>query len=172
MRSLSSLVRILEDIIDVFRIAPFQAVLGGLMLGGREEDEWWKTLAFDVLAAASGPNTTLFKTLKVQDLIFGYEDSLLEFISKLKPGVSPQFQLQINETSLEDAMKTEGTTIINTGKKDIVQIASYLMYENKTHETCWGSEEANQIRGTGASQFYPGISIHDKPEVYVDNIFR
>ena len=57
-------------------------------------DSWYQRLAFDVLCSLSHNNCSLISQYTVNDLVWGYKDPFLNFISTLQPGISPIFQLQ------------------------------------------------------------------------------
>jgi len=157
------------DMLTVINV-PFQAVNGILFFGGDENSDWWKSLVFDLLASYS--NSSLFVRVNAEGLIFGYKDNLLSIVSTLQPQTSPYFQLQVNQTSLSEAVNSSISTTVYTGKNDITQLGVYKDFKGKTADQCWGDTKANTIRGNDATAFYPGVSMGDHLPVYVDNIFR
>eukprot|EP01116_Phalansterium_solitarium_P006833 TRINITY_DN19228_c0_g1_i1.p1 TRINITY_DN19228_c0_g1~~TRINITY_DN19228_c0_g1_i1.p1 ORF type:complete len:523 (+),score=192.33 TRINITY_DN19228_c0_g1_i1:150-1718(+) len=144
---------------------PFQAVRAGL--GG---DTWWGNLAFDVVASMT--NATLLTEQTVRDLVFGYNDTLLEFVSKLQPGTPIQAPLQVNLTSKDNTAQTTKYDTFYTGQSDLSQIMQYKEWQENTTLTVWGSDEANTVYGTDASQFAPGTSDADQLVAFVDTLFR
>lgn len=88
--------------------------------------------------------TGLFVTRTVHELIFGYNDSLLTFVSTLmagmlivprsvflnhaNTGVDPYFALQYNYTTAEDVYNKTGMNILETGKNNISNIHNYIMW--------------------------------------------
>mmetsp|Transcript_11291 Transcript_11291/g.15628 ORF Transcript_11291/g.15628 Transcript_11291/m.15628 type:complete len:420 (+) Transcript_11291:59-1318(+) len=157
---------------DIFTTVnvPLMSVIGALTFNQSYETLWWKTLAYDFLASYT--NEELFFQINANDLLFGYNDSMLALAASLSPEVPAEFFLQLNMTSPEDAMKYSGVNVVDTGKTDITNIGSFIQWHNSTSVGCWGNVEANTVIGNDATQFRPGIKKGDLPKVWVDQLFR
>jgi hypothetical protein len=68
---------------------------------------------------ASSSNSSVFTTRTANELMWGYEDPLLKLVSQLDPTVNPYFQLQVNQTSEQQADNTTGSDLFLTGKSNL-----------------------------------------------------
>lgn len=149
-----------EDVVTTLNI-PFQGEISMEFLMNKGVlaqlgDEWYSRLGFDVLCSLSH-NCSLIGNYVVNDLIWGYNDPFLEFLSNLLPGLNPRFQLQgrtsishfpyssVNQTSQEQSDNTTTFDVMYTGKSNMTLLRSYISYQGNTSLTLWGSEEANSI---------------------------
>jgi len=73
---------------------------------------------------------------------------------------------------MDDSFTRTLTSTVQTGKDNMTNILNFLNWRNKTSMGCWGSDAANQVTGSDATQFWPGITQQDLPEIFVDNLFR
>eukprot|EP01114_Cavostelium_apophysatum_P019551 TRINITY_DN6337_c0_g1_i1.p1 TRINITY_DN6337_c0_g1~~TRINITY_DN6337_c0_g1_i1.p1 ORF type:complete len:506 (+),score=96.29 TRINITY_DN6337_c0_g1_i1:35-1552(+) len=153
----------MTDLITTINI-PFHGVKGTL------GSDWLPSLAFTVLASAT--NSTLLTTRTPNELIWGYDDPFLQFLSNLQPSVNPYFSLQPNQTSVEESNATSEFDTFLSGKDDINNIQQYVSWQGNTSVNVWATKEANMIKGTDATQFKPGLTKDDHPTIFVTNAFR
>ena len=73
--------------------------------------------------------------------------------------------LQTNDT-------IDGSTMVFTGKGNPANTARYIMWNEQTSVTKWGTPYAGMINGTEGTLFHPGVSRNDTLYVFVDQLFR
>ncbi|PRP77851.1 lysosome membrane protein 2 [Planoprotostelium fungivorum] len=133
-------------------------------------DDWYFNMVADILGSYQKNAPLITKT--AQEHIWGYESEMLKFVKTLKPEVEPFIQIQPNETSYEDNMRTRKTDIINTGHDDINKVLQFVKFQNMTMTSFWNSEKADTVRGTDGSQFHPNLDMNSILEPWVDDAFR
>jgi hypothetical protein len=164
--------------------AHIKGVLGGLTAGSDLGDLWWKTLVFDFLASAN--KTSLFYKNTPNRLIWGYnvsssfnhlifdthQDTFLEFLNVLQPGTPTLFQLQPNQTSIEDSYLKVPPSVTYTGKDDPSKTGEFVLWNNMSVLTCWSSPSANTIGGNDATRFKTNVQETDILSSWVEQLLR
>jgi hypothetical protein len=146
------------------------------------------------LASGDGPFNTLFVVKSARQLLFGYSDPIFEALNVLNPAFPPAYPGIIgNVTSVEEARLTVGRSRIYTGAAgdDGAAVRAYTEWNGMSSLYCcaagpcgdagaggplampaWGTEAANEVRGTGPSQFPRGVSPSDTLRVFTDRFVR
>jgi len=132
-------------------------------------NDWYTALAFEILCSAT--NSSLVTTRYASEFIWGYNDPLLEFLVKYNQTSSSLFQLQINQTS-QDNPPTNCCDVFDSGQSDIHNIQQYVQMGGQSNLTIWGSDFANEISGTDATQFDPALTDEDSPFVFIKEALR
>uniref|UniRef100_A0A383W126 Uncharacterized protein n=1 Tax=Tetradesmus obliquus TaxID=3088 RepID=A0A383W126_TETOB len=115
----------------------------------------------------------LFAVRNATDLLWGYEDKLLQLLEKLVPaGTLPNgatVSLLSNSSSLEAALAKNATTV-NSGELDISRLWTVEADQGRTEVKSWPCPEP--VRGGDATQFKPGLTAADRLTVWVGDIYQ
>eukprot|EP01117_Protostelium_nocturnum_P012466 TRINITY_DN459_c1_g1_i1.p1 TRINITY_DN459_c1_g1~~TRINITY_DN459_c1_g1_i1.p1 ORF type:complete len:497 (+),score=126.34 TRINITY_DN459_c1_g1_i1:1875-3365(+) len=154
-----------QDLITTVNL-PFQGVKSKL------GSEWWETLIAE--AAAGITNSPPFTQKTAHQLIWGYNDTLLEFLANLQPNssIDPLTLLQQNQTSLDDSNRKVKYDTIKTGKTDLNNVLQYVKFQDLETVPFWGSEAANKVEGSDGSMSPPGLKVGDKISPWIDVAWR
>lgn len=115
----------------------------------------------------------LFSRRKVNDLLWGYPDPILQeyldFIEKhhlnFLPKMNPYIALQPNNSF-------SGWTQVHTGAHSISELEAWTEWKGKSDVGVWKTPYGNMINGTDGTQFAPGTSSLDTLYVFVTNLCR
>lgn len=118
-------------------------------------------------------NETLFEEKTVQELLWGYNDPILEKYSNLRkkyhlsflPDINPLIALQKNDTF-------QGFTTIHTGVKDINLITKWTEWKGRPDVGVWNTTYANMFNGSDGTQFPPQQSTDSTLYVFVTQLCR
>ena len=108
-----------------------------------------------------------------EELIWGYDDSLLQRLSALLPKgfvKSTRVELFHNMTDPNEALISE-PVIIDTGYYDIAKIGNIVSDKGLKVLTCWNNC-TEIVQGTDGTQFQPGVGRQDKLQVWAAPLFR
>jgi hypothetical protein len=127
--------------------------------------------AIDLLLIGNKEDLIMRRT--VQDLIWGYNDSIFEELAELKkrlhlsfmPDISPFMNLQPNNSF-------NGEVTVNTGKHDIKTVASWEKWNGKSNVGLWKTIYANMLNGSDGTQFAPGTTRKDQLYFFSPNLCR
>ncbi|WIA16356.1 hypothetical protein OEZ85_013054 [Tetradesmus obliquus] len=115
----------------------------------------------------------LFAVRNATDLLWGYEDKLLQLLEKLVPaGTLPNgatVSLLSNSSSLEAALARNATTV-NTGELDLSRLWTVEADQGRTEVKSWPCPEP--VQGGDATQFKPGLTAADRLTVWVGDIYQ
>lgn len=115
----------------------------------------------------------LFSVRTAEELIWGYEDPLLQRLSVLLPKgfvKSTRVELFHNMTDPEEAMSSE-PVVIDTGYFNMSRIGNIVSDKGLTVLTCWNNC-TEFVQGTDGTQFPPGVTRHDRLPVWTAQLFR
>ncbi len=118
-----------------------------------------------VLAAGGG----LVTTRTVDQWLWNHQDPLLLFLQANGIDVDPSANLFTNHTDVNEALD-EKTSTIKTGANNLEEIAQYVKWQENTTVTVWQSDEP--VRGTGGTQFAPGVTTSETLVVWVSELLR
>ncbi|CAH8429427.1 unnamed protein product [Schistosoma rodhaini] len=109
----------------------------------------------------------LFITKTVNQLLWGYEDELLTFISNHFINISTNIGLFINKNNTLSDYVT-----INDGNHDNKKIGQIIKYHGNKTLSCWKTLTANMINGTDGSIFHPFINKNEDLYIFASDICR
>ncbi|XP_031567524.1 lysosome membrane protein 2-like [Actinia tenebrosa] len=118
-------------------------------------------------------NEDLIMRRSVQQIIWGYNDTIFTEFEKLKekfkisfiPDVSPLMNLQPNKSF-------DGEVTVNTGKDNLKLVATWERWKNKADVGLWKTKYANMFNGSDGTQFNPGITKSDLLYFFSSNLCR
>ena len=126
----------------------------------------WKRLVSGILKRY---NETLFMTRTVDDLIWGYEDSLLLEINKLRnetvtalPALNNFFPNVTSKVFLLQNNTLQGRTVVYTGAKNIQDVQKWKSWKGKDNFDMYKTRYANMLNGTDGRQFSPGVKKNER----------
>ncbi|XP_016325649.1 lysosome membrane protein 2-like [Sinocyclocheilus anshuiensis] len=107
----------------------------------------------------------MFRTFRVGDLLWGYEDPLLK---ELKQFVSDDhFGLFFKKNSTDD-----GDYIFFTGKQNYQDFARIDEWNGQSTLNWWSTKECNMINGTDGASFHPIITKTEKLYIFSSDLCR
>jgi len=139
-------------------------------------------------------NETLFKPLTAREVIYGYDDKLLELLNKIGKTFDipelmqdPHYQLQYNDSTSE----MQNKSIVYSGVNNLNQVTSYIQWAGRYHSLTNTTEtvgkwagcddtpeglayraQANMINGSDGIQFPPLLDDDQVLPVYTEDLFR
>lgn len=117
----------------------------------------------------------LFITRKVQHLLWGYEDPLLNELKHFReehPLLKP-FIPKVDATVLLQPNNTlQGLTTVYTGVKDIRYLEMWKRWRGKYQLDIWLTKFANMLNGTDGRQFAPRVTETDTLYFFVTQLCR
>ncbi|MFX1494651.1 MAG: hypothetical protein ACFFBZ_10255, partial [Promethearchaeota archaeon] len=112
-------------------------------------------------------NSGLLTTRTVKEWLFTAVDNLVneQDPSEAKVGI-------FNNCSSEAEAEAENmkSFTVNTGRLDINKVSNTVKYDGKEVITVWKEEE--YVRGTGGTQFAPGVSKNDPLYIFITDLLR
>lgn len=129
----------------------------------------------------------LFRRTRVEEILFGYPDPVLEYAQTLDPSIDPRYPGILGNQTWEESLEKALWYEIHTGKDDDSQIRQFQRIDNRTSwhvceeppcppnpsEPIWATEEASRIRGGGdGSHFQPGLSKSDVLKFWDSTVLR
>ena len=128
-------------------------------------------LLLQVIASFHDPNVDgLFMTRTVRELLWGYDDPLLQKLHFLAPGLQTRFQLVPNTT--ESSLRFPPHDVVNTGLHNITKIWDTEMWNNKTSIKSWKMPHIEAVQGSDGFQFRPNLEDGDRIRVWAPQLFR
>ena len=118
-----------------------------------------------VLQAGGG----LVTTRTVDQWLWHHQDPLLLFLQANGVDVDADSNLFTNHTDVSDALQSK-TSTFKTGANDLEEIGQYVEWQENTTVTVWASPET--VRGTGGTQFAPGVTPSETLVVWVSELLR
>ncbi|XP_065058153.1 lysosome membrane protein 2-like isoform X2 [Rhopilema esculentum] len=140
----------------------------------------------------SAEKVTMFHKLTVKEIVFGYNDTFLQFLKSVEdnpmvksfldylkkhdpalyakiPNINPFLQLQYNGTA---GMKQAGNTTIMTGQNDIKNLQLTTKWKGNSLLPFWNSTYGNMINGTDGTHFSPNPSKTERLYIFVSDVCR
>eukprot|EP01127_Copromyxa_protea_P018193 TRINITY_DN5662_c0_g1_i1.p1 TRINITY_DN5662_c0_g1~~TRINITY_DN5662_c0_g1_i1.p1 ORF type:complete len:512 (-),score=98.33 TRINITY_DN5662_c0_g1_i1:77-1480(-) len=152
-----------------FLNVPMLAVKAGV----DPDDEWWSSMAFDLIASAA--NQTLFTKTTIHNFIWGYESPFLQWVNQtVQPLNSTIFQLQPNDTSEGECFdRLHGQyDEYYTGKNDSNLLNWYTQWHGMRDLEVWGTEDANKVYGYDGTGYSILIPEGKNLTIFVDTLYR
>lgn len=128
-------------------------------------------LLLEVLAAFHDPHVDgLFMTRTVRELLWGYEDPLLQKLKFIAPGLETRFQLVPNTSA--SSLHPSSQDIVNTGMYNISNIWNTEAWSNHTSIKSWKAPHIEPVEGSDGIQFRPGLKSGDVVRVWAPEMYR
>lgn len=128
-------------------------------------------LLLEVLASFHDPNVDgLFMTRTVRELLWGYDDPLLQKLKFIAPGLDTRFQLVSNTTASSLLPRTQD--LVNTGMYNISEIWNTEAWNNNTVITSWRAPHIEHVQGSDGIQFRPNLKSGDSITVWAPEVFK
>ncbi|KAL3140914.1 hypothetical protein ABBQ32_005445 [Trebouxia sp. C0010 RCD-2024] len=128
-------------------------------------------LLLEVLASFHDPNVDgLFMKRTVRELLWGYDDPLLQKLKLLAPGLDTRFQLVPNTTA--SSLHPSRQDIVNTGVNNISAIWDTEVWSNHTTIKSWRPPHLEPVQGSDGTQFRPDLTTGNSIVVWAPDLFR
>jgi lysosome membrane protein 2 len=120
----------------------------------------------------------LFMTIKVDALLFGYNDTLLSDLKRLliDSFFFRKYAYLINpEFGLENRTEVQTDNEVYTGKSDISQVGEFLEWNGNFEiyeHGGWGTSTAKMINGTGGFLFAPNVMRQGNLTAFITELYR
>lgn len=114
-----------------------------------------------------GENIGLFTTVTVTDLLWGYEDKLLEAAQKFDPSLDTMFGLFYKMNGTDD-----GDYVFYSGTQNYKDFARVASWKGQSSLTWWTSDESNMINGTNGASFHPIIHANETLYMFSSDLCR
>jgi len=154
-------------------------------LGNPGDDLWWQALAVDIIQAVAtsqtpgATNMGPFIQTSVNEYVWGFDSELLAWVNKtfgqlLPTKINTVAKVQNNDSCPTAARERHGyqKDVFHTGYPDSQNLNQYYKYQGNTTLGIWGTDDANQVRGTDGLGFTIGMKNYPTVEIFVDNILR
>ncbi|XP_072311485.1 lysosome membrane protein 2c isoform X2 [Eucyclogobius newberryi] len=109
----------------------------------------------------------LFTTRTVGELLWGYEDRLLQDLKKLKPSIDDVFGLFYKNNGSND-----GEYVFLTGLKNSKDFARVDTWNGNRSLNWWTTDECNMINGTNGASFHPVVTRNETLYMFVSDLCR
>jgi len=110
----------------------------------------------------------LFYEKTAHELLWGYDDTVLELLKEFKLTDYTVFALETNH-STNDSL---GFSTVRTGKYDPKLVGEFTQWNNLREIALWNSSEARKLDGTGGYVFHPNVQRHDVLRAFVAELYR
>ena len=128
-------------------------------------------LLLEVLASFHDPNVDgLFMKRTVRELLWGYNDPLLQKLQYLAPGLDTRFQLVPNTTA--SSLHPSRQDIVNTGINNISDIWNTEVWSNHTTVKSWQAPHLEPVQGSDGIQFPPDLRSGDSIRLWAPELFK
>jgi hypothetical protein len=143
-----------EDVVITPNIAFLSAI------GNVKEIGYFAELGLKTAITALKPKE--FQKLTIKQLLFGFEDQMINLISKFRWDVSPKDVCLLGYR--DGVLKRKFT--VTRGINDINGLGQFFAIDGKTHDTMWTTEKCNRIHGSDIA-FYNSSALHKKDIIYM-----
>ncbi|KAL2099686.1 hypothetical protein ACEWY4_004080 [Coilia grayii] len=114
-----------------------------------------------------GEDIGLITTIPVGDLLWGYDDKLLEMVKKIEPSIDPVFGLFYKMNGTND-----GEYVFNTGSQNYQNFAKVESWKGQSSLNFWTSDQCNMINGTNGASFHPIITKSETLYMFSSDLCR
>uniref|UniRef100_A0A8C7XKM7 Lysosome membrane protein 2 n=1 Tax=Oryzias sinensis TaxID=183150 RepID=A0A8C7XKM7_9TELE len=128
------------------------------------KDSWFRTMvSMFMKTLGSGP----FTSRTVHELLWGYEDPLLEKAAGYTPGLDKAFGLMYKKNGSDS-----GEFIYHTGEQNYLDYGRVKTWKGQSKLTFWTSEESNRIQGSDGSSFHPLLKKDERIYIFTPDLCR
>lgn len=114
-----------------------------------------------------GEGIGLFTTVSVRDLLWGYEDKLLEMAKKWDASLDSVFGLFYKMNGTDD-----GDYVFYSGTQNYKDFARVALWKGQSSLDWWTSDECNMINGTNGASFHPIINQNETLYMFSSDLCR
>ena len=114
------------------------------------------------------PPPELLIETTVYELIWGYNDTLLDLLYQLTLTPSPYISLQLNNSYSD----RELPSIVHSGTKDSLKRAQFIQWANLTELPFWLNEAKFINKSTEGIVFHPIVDQSDMLEAFISDTNR
>lgn len=111
--------------------------------------------------------SSLVMTRTVHELLWGYEDALLERISKSTPSVGKVFGLMYKKNGSND-----GEFVFHTGEQNYLDYGRIETWKGQRQLTFWSTNKSNSIIGSDGSAFHPFLDKNERIYIFTPDLCR
>ncbi|XP_035463215.2 lysosome membrane protein 2 isoform X1 [Scophthalmus maximus] len=129
------------------------------------KDSFWKSSMVSIWMNSFG--TSLFTTLTVDELLWGYEDPLLKRISATSPDVEKVFGLMYKKNGSND-----GEFVYHTGEQNYMDYGRVQTWTGQSKLTFWTTNQSNSINGSDGSAFHPLLDKNERIYIFTPDLCR
>ncbi|KAM4720234.1 lysosome membrane protein 2-like isoform 2-T2 [Anableps anableps] len=115
----------------------------------------------------SSTKSDLFTTRTVHELLWGYEDALLERISKSSTGVEASFGLMYKKNGTNN-----GEFVFHTGEQNYLDYGRIETWKGERKLSFWSTDESNTISGSDGSAFHPLLNKSERLYIFTPDLCR
>ncbi|XP_076139637.1 lysosome membrane protein 2c [Alosa pseudoharengus] len=115
----------------------------------------------------TGEEIGLFTSVSVGDLLWGYEDKLLEMVKTFEPSLDTKFGLFYKMNGTDD-----GDYVFYTGSQNYQDFASVALWKGQSSLNWWTSDECNMINGTNGASFHPIVNQSETLYMFSSDLCR
>nr|XP_057914231.1 lysosome membrane protein 2c [Doryrhamphus excisus] len=109
----------------------------------------------------------LFTTHTVGELLWGYQDALLQALHVFQPDVDPVFGLFSKSNASDD-----GQYVFSTGLQNYTDFARVETWNGQSSLNWWTTDDCNMINGTNGASFHPVITKNEKLYMFSSDLCR
>ncbi|KAM9450696.1 lysosome membrane protein 2-like [Clarias gariepinus] len=147
------------DLVTTVNI-PAVAVMNKL----KDASFWYKSpVAFIMTQVKS----TMFMTHTVDELLWGYKDSLLTRLHASKPEIDENFGLMLYKNGSSD-----GEFVYYTGEDNYLDYGRIDTWKGEKFLSFWATNQSNMINGTDGSAFHPFLTKKERLNVFTADLCR
>ncbi|XP_012685484.1 lysosome membrane protein 2c [Clupea harengus] len=114
-----------------------------------------------------GEGIGLFTTVSVGDLLWGYEDKLLEAAKAFDPTLDSVFGLFYKMNATDD-----GDYVFYSGSQNYQDFSRVALWKGQSSLDWWTSDECNMINGTNGASFHPLINKNETLSMFSSDLCR
>ncbi|XP_007895114.2 lysosome membrane protein 2c [Callorhinchus milii] len=124
-------------------------------------------MVFAVKAILHFTGEGLFTTRTAHELLWGYQDPLLQSVHILKPDIDGSFGLfyKMNGTA-------DGDYVILTGEENYMDFAKIIEWSGRKSLDLWLTDQCNMINGTDGTSFHPLMTKNETIHFFSSDLCR
>ncbi|XP_067945487.1 lysosome membrane protein 2-like isoform X1 [Watersipora subatra] len=120
-------------------------------------------------------DATIFRQLTVHEILWGYEDPLLEILAKLVDELHIKLPVKLDGSwgfFYKKNNSDTGLFNVYTGVDDLDNYMFINTWNKMDHVPFWKTEECNMINGTDGEVYHPFVDLDAKMYLFVADICR
>uniref|UniRef100_A0A3B3BGY3 Lysosome membrane protein 2-like n=1 Tax=Oryzias melastigma TaxID=30732 RepID=A0A3B3BGY3_ORYME len=125
---------------------------------------WYRTIVSMFMKNLGGG---VFTSRTVHELLWGYEDAVLEKAASYSPGLDKEFGLMYKKNGSDS-----GEFIYHTGEQNYLDYGRVKTWKGESKLTFWTSDESNRIEGSDGSSFHPFLTKDERLYIFTPDLCR
>ncbi|KAF6733309.1 Lysosome membrane protein 2 [Oryzias melastigma] len=125
---------------------------------------WYRTIVSMFMKNLGGG---VFTSRTVHELLWGYEDAVLEKAASYSPGLDKEFGLMYKKNGSDS-----GEFIYHTGEQNYLDYGRVKTWKGQSKLTFWTSDESNRIKGSDGSSFHPFLTKDERLYIFTPDLCR